>query len=83
MFVELGADIAVVGYQQSDSCFIRLAKNPVTVNDFDLYNILEAAVQGYPRTNFWGNSEYAGFNGKGNVEEISASIISSLHQMQG
>lgn len=82
MLVELGADIAAVGYQQSDSCFIRLAKNPVTVTDMDLYAILEVAVQDYPRTNFWGNSEYAGFNGKGNVEEIIASIIASLQNSQ-
>jgi nanoRNase/pAp phosphatase (c-di-AMP/oligoRNAs hydrolase) len=82
MLVELGADMAVVGYQQLDSCFIRLAKNPNTALSLDLYAILEAAVRDYPRTNFWGDADYAGFNGRGDVDEIIAAIIAVLQTAQ-
>jgi hypothetical protein len=74
--------MAVVGYQQLDSCFIRLAKNPNTALSLDLYAILEAAVRDYPRTNFWGDADYAGFNGRGDVDEIIAAIIAVLQTAQ-
>lgn len=82
MLLELGADVAAVGYQQQEHCFIRLAKNPSTAHCINLYAILESAVQNYTKTNLWGNPEYAGFNGEGNVEEIITSIIAELESFQ-
>jgi nanoRNase/pAp phosphatase (c-di-AMP/oligoRNAs hydrolase) len=82
MLLELGADIAVVGYQQGDDCFIRLAKNPGTVHCLDSFAIMEGAVAGYSKTNLWGDSDYAGFNGKGPIEEIIEAIIAGLQSAQ-
>ena len=82
MLVELGADIAVVGYQQGEDCFVRLAKNPGTVHCLDIFRIIEGAVAGYSKTNLWGDPEYAGFNGKGRSEEIIEAIIARLESAQ-
>lgn len=82
MFLELGADVAAVGYQQQENCFIRLAKNHVTAQSIDLYSILETVVKDNAKTNLWGNPEYAGFNGEGQVEEIMEAIIVQLEESQ-
>ena len=82
MLVELGADIAVVGFQQEEDCFMRLAKNPGTVHCLDSFAIMERAAAAYPKTNLWGDSDYAGFNGKGRVEEIIQAIISGLQSAE-
>jgi len=82
MLLELGADIALVGYQQQENCFIRLAKNPSTAHCLNMHKILETSVGDYPRTNFWGDWDYAGFNGQGNVDEILASVLATLESAQ-
>lgn len=82
MLLELGADIAVVGYQQQDNCFIRLAKSPSTAHCLDLFAVLEKAVKDYPRHNLWGSSEFAGFNGEARVEKITQDVISELERVQ-
>lgn len=82
MLVELGADIALVGHQQGEDCYIRLAKNPGTVDCLDGFAILAAATAPYPRTNLWGDSDYAGFNGKGQVEEVIQALIAQLQSVQ-
>lgn len=79
MLVELGADIAVVGYQQENNCFIRLAKNPSTVHYLDCYAIMSEAVAHYPKTNLWGDTDYAGFNGQAPIEDVIQAIIAELH----
>ena len=79
MLVELGADIAVVGYQQGDDCFIRLAKNFATVPYLDSFAIMSEAAAGYSRTNLWGDADYAGFNGQAPTEEVIEKIIAALH----
>lgn len=78
MLVELGADIALVGYQQGDDCFIRLAKNPAAVPCLDCYAIMSEAAAGYSRTNLWGDADYAGFNGQAPTAEVIGKIISAL-----
>jgi len=82
MLLELGADIAVVGYQQQESCFIRVAKNPTSAHCLNLFSVLEATVTDYSKTNLWGNSEFAGFNGEGNVGVITADILAGLELVQ-
>lgn len=82
MLLELGADIAVVGYQEQENCFIRLAKNPTTAHCLDLGQVLETAVRDYPRTNLWGSTEYAGFNGQGSVDTIIATVLAELGAVQ-
>lgn len=78
MLLELGADIAAVGYQEQEKCFIRLAKNPTTAHCLNLFAVLEAAVGIYSKTNLWGTPDYAGFNGEGRVEEIIERILDQL-----
>jgi nanoRNase/pAp phosphatase (c-di-AMP/oligoRNAs hydrolase) len=82
MLLELGADIAVVGYQQQENCFIRIAKNPTTAHCLNLFMVLEEAVQSYPRQNLWGSSEFAGFNGEANVEKVTDDVIAGLERLQ-
>lgn len=79
MLVELGADIAVVGYQHGDDCFIRLAKNPATALNLDSFAIMSEAAAQYSRTNLWGDADYAGFNGQALAEEVIGKIIAGLH----
>jgi nanoRNase/pAp phosphatase (c-di-AMP/oligoRNAs hydrolase) len=81
MLLELGADVAISGYQRQESCFIRLAKNPASVHCLDLFSVLKTAVRDYAKTNLWGSGEYAGYNGEGQVEEITAAIITALKNM--
>jgi len=82
MLLELGADIAAVGYQQQENCFVRLAKNPVTAQCLDLYGILESVAANSAKTNLWGNPDYAGFNGEGSVEEIISGVLAHLESAQ-
>lgn len=82
MLVELGADIALVGYQQGEDCFIRLAKNPGTVQSLDSFAIMAAAVVSFPPSNLWGDQDYAGFNGTGSVEAIMAAILAELRKAE-
>lgn len=83
MLVELGADIALVGHQQGEDCFIRLAKNPGSVRNLDSFAVLEKAVADYPRTNLWGDADYAGFNGKGRIQDIILALLNQLLETQG
>lgn len=83
MLVELGADAALVGYQQGEDCFIRLAKNTGAPGPVDSLAVLAAAVAHYPRTNLWGNADYAGFNGRGQVQDISQALLAALAQAIG
>lgn len=82
MLVELGADIALVGYQQGEDCFVRLAKNPGTITDLDSYAIMAEAVAPFPPSNLWGDQDYAGFNGSGSVKAVMAALLAELRKAQ-
>ena len=82
MLLELGADISMVGYQQQENCFIRLAKNPTTAHCLDLSTVLKEAVKDYPKQNLWGSSEFAGFNGEADVETVTVAVLAGLEKLQ-
>lgn len=82
MLLELGADIAVTGFQQQENCFIRLAKNPAVAQCLNMYEVLTAAVRDLPRSNLWGNAEYAGFNGQADAEAVIGAVLARLESVQ-
>lgn len=82
MLLELGADIAVTGFQQQANCFIRLAKNPAVARCLNMYEVLAAAVRDLPRSNLWGSAEYAGFNGQADAGAVLQAVLARLEVVQ-
>lgn len=78
MLIELGADIALVGFQQGEDCFVRLTKSPGALPGINSFTIMEAAVAPFTRSNLWGDEDYAGFNGSGKTETVMAAILVQL-----
>ena len=75
------ADMAVVGYQQLDSCFYSAGQEPK-------HRPVSGSVRN-PRgcggtipDQLLGDADYAGFNGRGDVDEIIAAIIAVLQTAQ-
>ncbi|MTI94087.1 MAG: hypothetical protein FH749_01160 [Firmicutes bacterium] len=82
MLLELGADIALVGYQQGADCYVRLAKSPATAHCLNLYTVLSGAVTGMKTHNLWGNADFAGFNGQAEVGAVAKAVIAQLKKVQ-
>jgi len=64
MFIELGADIALVSYQDGEEVHIRLVKAP-DIQDHRL-NLLEIVKKGIEKStikNLWGDENFVGFKG--------------------
>lgn len=82
MLLELGADIALVAYQQRETCYFRVAKNPATARRLDVFSVLSAAVESLPRHNLWGNPDFAGFNGEADAKEVEQAFLVQLEKAQ-
>lgn len=82
MWLELGADIALVAYQEKESCYVRVAKNPAAARSLNIFSILSAAVAPFSRHNLWGSSDFAGFNGKADIAEVEQAVVAELEKVQ-
>lgn len=79
MLLELGADIALVSYQEGDEVNIRLVKDPrVQDTGLDLFKVMKEGVVGSKIENLWGDENFVGFKGVGKDLEIVKEILENI-----
>lgn len=79
MFLELGADVALIYHQENNNIHLRLVKRPNLENDFlDLKEIVKKGIKGKEVENFWGDEKFVGFKGQGDECELLKDILKNI-----
>ena len=78
MFLELGADLALVSYQEDEWIHLRLVKSNQCLTEHNVYDIIKAASETMEIENFWGDQYFAGFKGQGNYQEFIEKIFNEI-----
>lgn len=78
MYLELGADLALVSFQEDEWIHLRLVKSNQCLTEHNVYQIIKDASATMEIENFWGDQYFAGFKGKGNYEEFIQKIFNQI-----
>lgn len=82
MFIELGADIALVSHRDREEVNIRLVKAP-GINDekLNLLEIIKKATAGTTIENLWGDENFVGFKGLDKESTIIQTILDNISDL--
>lgn len=76
MFLELGADIALVSYEEQGDINIRLVKHPrLQEKHLNLMEIMKKGIGESRVENLWGDEQFVGFKGRGDHLNIINTIL--------
>ncbi|WP_353893119.1 DHH family phosphoesterase [Proteinivorax hydrogeniformans] len=78
MFLELGADIALVVYKASDWIHLRLVKSNHCLTSHSAIDIIKEATKEAVIENLWGDQYFSGFKGRGDYAQIISTIFEKI-----
>ncbi|WP_350343488.1 DHH family phosphoesterase [Proteinivorax tanatarense] len=78
MFLELGADLALVVYKDKDWIHLRLVKSNHCLTDHSAIDIIKEATQEAVIENLWGDQYFSGFKGRGDYNQIITTIFNKI-----
>lgn len=81
MFLELGADLALVSYQEDEWIHLRLVKSNQCLTDHNVHDIVKSASESMDIENFWGDQYFAGFKGQGDYEQFVERIFEEIKRV--
>lgn len=81
MFLELGADLALVGYKEGDWIHLRLVKSNQCLTSHNVYEIVKKASENMVVENFWGDQYFAGFKGQGEYDFFIQRILGEIENI--